>query len=44
MWDTYEQKLSGEIITRNYQQKLSAEIMTQNYELVYIMSRKMWEL
>ena len=29
---------------RNYDTKLSGEIMTQNYQLVYIMSRKMWEL
>ena len=36
-------------MSRNYDTKLTAsklsgEIITGNYELVYIMSRKMWEL
>ena len=28
----------------DYYTKLFGEIMTRNYQLVYIMSRKMWEL
>ena len=44
----YHRKLWGEIITGNYEEnyhrKLWGEIITGNYQLVYIITRKIWEL
>ena len=40
LWrDNYEEKLSGEIISRNYYTKLSGEIMTRNYDLEYYVAQ-----
>ena len=39
----YYRKLLQKIINENYYRKLSPEIITGNYELVYSITRKMWE-